>query len=468
MSTVHVYLRNVVEMPGYKAAHPGVPTESLDRFLTSTMDEVRLYWADEYASAVLKLRDLDDASHFRHGVLRRELQGDVGYDRQRDHSAHTLNNYLLGWGIYEHSEEFRKALDLHLHARGNSAEISADKRARAFGIVWTWGSLLHDIGYLFEGSLSALSPETQDARVRRGVEVVRDFFDHRFWSEIGLSIMEERQLALGTVMPPKFSDASLGAVADSLRSLPNLDVLRIQIRIKLDRHSHRVPERLSKPGGLPSDAFALWRAHYEDYQQPTMAARMTTLEAMFDRLVWRGYPGINIRMLDHAVCSGLLALQYTTLYYALVARFGNDAQSDIRLQRIADTLTKREQYQEEFWWTLNVWGTAAAAIHNLVQSPPGWSDLDLRLAKLRLEEDPVAYLGVLVDILEEWDRYAVRRGSAMGISSQLPLQGSDVRVETSGTQLEFRIPNARLVSKIIDALDTALEDWGQLLSVVTI
>ena len=468
MNTVHLYLRNVIDMPGYKAAHQDIPTDSLDRFFGSTMDEVRLYWADEYAGQVLKLRDLDDASHFRHGVLRRELQGDVGYDRQRDHSAHTLNNYLLGWGFFEHSQRFREVLDVHLQARGDDAAISVDRRARAFGIVWTWASLLHDIGYLFEGSLSAVSSETQDTRVRRGVEVVRDFFDHRLWSEIGLSAAEDRRLALGTVAPPKFSDASLGAVADSLRSLPNLDALRAQIRTKLDKHGHRVPEHLSKVGGLPSDAFALWRAHYEAYQQPAMVARMLTLEAMFERLVWRGYPGINIRMLDHAVCSGLLSLQYTTLYYALVARFGTDMQPDSRLQSITKAFTERKQYREEFWWTLNVWGTAAAAIHNLIQTPPTWDTSNLELTKLRLEEDPIAYLGVLVDILEEWDRYAVQRGAAMGTSTQLPLQGSDVFVNTTGDRLEFRIPKARLVSKMIEAFDTALEDWRQLLSVVEI
>jgi hypothetical protein len=88
------------------------------------------------------------------------------------------------------------------------------------------------------------------------------------------------------------------------------------------------------------------------------------------------------------------------------------------------------------------------------------------LQKLRLEEDPIAYLGVMVDGLQDWDRYAVRRGAAFGTSAQLPLQGSDVQVDATGDRLEFRIPNARLVTKLVEAFDIALEDWRQLLSIV--
>jgi predicted HD phosphohydrolase len=464
MGVVHQFLREVANSPAYQAAHGDVPTESLEKFLSATMDEVRLYWADEYAVEVLKKRDLDDAAHFRHGVMRRELQGDVGYDRQRDHSAHTLNNYLLGWAFFQHSQVFREAFDKQLKARRPSADVPDERSARAFAIVWTWASLLHDTGYLFEGSLSAISPDTQDARIRRGVEVVRDFFEHRFWSEIGLSSQADRKLALGDIVAPRFGDASLGAVADSLRSLPSLEALRVQIRAELGIRGE-MPELLSQPSGLPSDAFALWRAHYAGYRQPNMAARIDKLSAIFERLVWRGYPGINVRMLDHAVCSGLLSLQYTTLYYVVHARLTSVVDPGPDLKRVVDAFRTRRTYNPEYWWTLNVWGTAAAAIHNLVQSPPDWNDDSLVIPPLKLNEDPAAYLGVLVDILQDWDRYAVRRGAALGTSAQLPLQGHEVQVTEDKGRLVFTIPNSRLVKKLKEDLSKSLDDWEQLVNV---
>ena len=80
----------------FTAAHHECDNGLLNRFLSSTMDEARLRFADRYAAGVLERYDLEDWVHFRHGVHRREVTGEISFDSQRDHSAHTLNNYLLG------------------------------------------------------------------------------------------------------------------------------------------------------------------------------------------------------------------------------------------------------------------------------------------------------------------------------------------------------------------------------------
>src|ERR1051325_5475373 len=133
----------------------------LDDFLFSTVDEVRSRNANRLAQYTLSLQFLDEISFFRESVLRREARGDSAYPGQRDHTAHTVNNWLLGWLIYEHSTRFRAAFKKAAKARrlltagthgagGVSAEI-------AFGNVWIYASLLHDIGYLFEGAIDAMS-----------------------------------------------------------------------------------------------------------------------------------------------------------------------------------------------------------------------------------------------------------------------------------------------------------------------
>lgn len=112
----------------------------------------------------LRIIDLADADHFRQGLLRREITGNMAYQRQRDHSAHTLNNYILGWYFFSNSIEVKKAISEHFAMRG----IVGEERAReGFGNLWPFVSLLHDLGYLFEGSINALDNATQNEQIKR-------------------------------------------------------------------------------------------------------------------------------------------------------------------------------------------------------------------------------------------------------------------------------------------------------------
>jgi hypothetical protein len=403
-------LRTVTKGNRYIRAHSveGKPLSrlSLDKFLDASMDEVRLYWADQYVQDVLHLRDVDDAGHFRHGVMRREVGGEVAYPRQRDHSAHTLNNYLLGWYIFDRiprvREEFTRHFQLRRARRGQEPEEKVD---RGFANVWHWVSLLHDIGYLFEGGVDVRSTGVQDAQIRRGVEVIRDYFQHRFWMEIrfGSFAQRERLLSMTKVTPPEFIDKSLGGVADSLRMLPDLSKLQLAVQRDLKKAGHFIPKVLAEKNGLARDCFDLWAAHYRAYGSDNMAERMKRLDEAFHRLVWGGLPVAGIRVLDHAVCSGLVLLQFSTFYYLLHASLPETAPGNVTDRKIREDFLGRDgiRYKPRQWWTIHTWGTAAAAIHNLVQVSSKWPEAYPKIPKLVLTEDPIAWLGVLVDILEE-------------------------------------------------------------------
>src|SRR5678815_4905662 len=110
----------------------------INDFLTSTVDEVRSRRANRLAQAVLDLQLLGETMAFRDLVLRREAGGDIANPSQRDHTAHTVNNWLLGWLIYEKSPLFRDAFARAAAARGLPAcrggePVSMDI---AFGDVW--------------------------------------------------------------------------------------------------------------------------------------------------------------------------------------------------------------------------------------------------------------------------------------------------------------------------------------------
>src|SRR5262249_30442147 len=129
------------------------------------------------------------------------------------------------------------------------------------------------------------------------------------------------------------------------------------------------------------------------------------------------------------------------------------------------------RYEPAWWWTLHTWGTAAAAIHNLVQVSGKWTDTASRVARLQLAEDPIAYLGVLVDIIEDWDRYSVRRGHGLLVynrpSARMPLQSVDVSLDAAGGRVIFGCPADRVGSLEKD-LDLALDGWREILTVASI
>jgi hypothetical protein len=80
--------------------------------------------------------------------------------------------------------------------------------------------------------------------------------------------------------------------------------------------------------------------------------------------------------------------------------------------------------------------------------------------KLTLAEDALAYLGVLVDCLQEWDRYSVGRRSILGGS--LPLQGVEVRLGVDAGKVVVNFGSDRRAEKVGSALSDALLGWEQL------
>jgi hypothetical protein len=123
MKIVPEELSNLLSSPEFCEFHNGCGAQfsvKVRQFLTATMDEVRLATSSRVALDILNTIGISDAAHFREAVLRRELSGNIAYSRQRDHSAHTLYNYLLGWYFFTHSPPLRKALTKEFEKRGVS------------------------------------------------------------------------------------------------------------------------------------------------------------------------------------------------------------------------------------------------------------------------------------------------------------------------------------------------------------
>jgi hypothetical protein len=251
----------------------------------------------------------------------------------------------------------------------------------------------------------------------------------------------------------------LGDIADELRTVGSLGDLVEAVSVACDKAGvlkhHKPNERT-----FLSDGFELWAHHYEKFGNPGMAERVRQARNAFNRIIDTGLPGPGIRLLDHGVCGGLLQLVASTYYYRLRAT-AEKAPSPRPpfVQKIVDG----GAWSPVFWWAGIVWGTAAVGLHNIEQLSkvrelaPGWP------GKLRLSDDPLAYLGVLVDILQEWNRYSVfkdrKRDTIQGIEVEL---GADRELVV----LTFVERDAADRAKELrGSLDKALDQWSELLEV---
>ncbi len=259
----------------HRLCSEGPLQEDLEAFLKATNDEMRLLKADKYAEGALFIPDMRDASYFRNAVMRRELTADLDFSRQRDHAAHTLYNYLLGWYFYEKCSTIRDEIHKHIKKRlclsdnGNitfetnpeDIEFTEEDNHLSihFGDVWAYASLLHDIGYILEGSLSNLNIAVESERVTRGAAIIHDYFNHRFWRDVDLDFHAARDLVTALKMyVPDFT----------------------------------------------------WREHYEFFGSKKMSALIKIVSREYKNLIWHGLPKTGMRMIDHGVCSGLLGLMF--------------------------------------------------------------------------------------------------------------------------------------------------------------
>lgn len=215
--------------------------------------------------------------------------------------------------------------------------------------------------------------------------------------------------------------------------------------------------------GLPSDAFDLWKLHYQEYKQADAANRMKDIQHAFETYIYKGLPSIGVRMLDHGVCSGLLLLLSTTCYYELfygAKRIIAKKEEDKRvLEKFLNRMTDYD-YDPVFWWTGIVWATAATAMHNIQQMHKPWTATSVS-DSLALEEEPLAFLGVLVDCLQEWDRYYV-----FPTPGKLPLQAVEVGLESKDDIVILDFHKTLTAEKIREALSRSLKDWDRFVSVL--
>ena len=513
-----------------------------DFFKTAVLDETRLKKANAFAEYALYISDIEDLAYFRDTVTRREVSAEIDYDRQRDHAGHTVYNYILGWYFFEHSPSllqifryyFHKLLDINLTLEQDGAEDIFYKNngkfcnipegefkylitlVNEFGDVWPFASLLHDIGYMLEGSISSASSEVEHARITTGAKIIHDYFNHYFWKVYDIDFRVTHHIAkfLGVLVPDFKRSESLGSLGDHLCDTGTCE--HIGEKLKTTIFSGK---KQGNQYALSRNAFSIWNAYYEyvgKKQNPLkpnkkMQDILYIVERVFKDNIWVGADNGN-RNLDHGVCSGLISLQALLFFRELFLGIKSDNKnfsdfemaqidpitffqgsnntdskkstpvpyqmvSEATFDSIRDGIIKEPKRitirypngeKPDSWFNKVCWATSSAAIHALIQEPDYRKECQKHLEenknileenkkkhlKIDLNDDPLAFLGLLVDKLQEWDRYKVKLRGQSAFTGKEPLQSTQIKLNFKSTSPEFTM---RYPEKFVVDLDLSKE-----------
>ena len=334
----------------------------------------------------------------------------------------------------------------------------------------------------------------------------------------------------------------MAALSDRLRDIGNLDHIRKK-GDKIGMYLGGCKTRYS----LNREGFQLWDMFYcENMGRINPSAKepyytsdpiLKTVLEKYTKEVWEGGHTTRI-MLNHAVTGGLMLLQASTFCYQFMWGLESIGWEDInRVQEkkresgiipISGDFVSKETFEliketatallipahsqirgdlKFTSWLKDLWATAAVAIHDYV-TLDDWNEEENEEERdphdkdkygINLDQDPLAYLEVLVDLLQEWDRYSVLGETAFSdeellqsnevflgvgkefislyaVSLDLSLDCEHMDVisvdSVSENKIYVRYPKRRgpkdYKKNLIDKLEKALIDWEEYVNIDTI
>ena len=485
-------------------------TGCLANFLFATNDEKRIEFANDYSDFVLFRVDSREHNYFRIGVNRREISGDIGFPLHRDHQIHTLYNYLLGWVIYQNTSISQPLNETISNVKAKTIHLKGESNENFFGKMWHYVSLLHDVGYIFEGDLPGNNIDFNNERLTRGANWVHNYFLHHFWADAAIDYISIRKILY------KYLDInaidfdrinSMMALGDIITTLYNINEIKANV------------EKIN-PGFFKSeyqimnfnywDAFKIWEIFYDCFfSNSIQLERVRKLKKAYYEGMYKGNLSFGSRSIDHGVASGLLMLLSTSYFYSIYFNLQNlDSQapmSDFKItelikenwynifkqegkyhlnpekafndemnvfERISDYILEYKfphyDYYSEWFFTGLLWATSAAALHNIQEELPSKYFDEIRdgdsSGRLWIEDDPLAYLGILVDTIQSWDRFNVNRNPYF--EKKVPFQSRDVFVKQEDNKLVFLFKDGKEIAESVQKdLNKALKDWDKYVSI---
>lgn len=384
-----------------------------------------------------------------------------------------------------------------------------------FADVWHIASLLHDIGYILEGNLSSASPEVENARIINGSKIIHDYFNHYFWKifEVDFRVAKNIAKILGVVVPDFKNSESLSSLGDHLCDIGSCENIRRQLQKVKGQKFNNLSYELMKDYDLNREAISIWKKYYQIYGTQKMQDILHIVEKVYRNNIWIGADH-GKRNIDHGICSGLITLQALTFFRELYWGFCDTDWKDFdekreklehinisskqiscnivsesmfdmisfKVTHIPNRIKIRGDFLPEFWFKKILWATVSTAIHSIIQDPEYRKKCKEHInptklltknnhLKIGYDDDPLAFLGVLVDILQEWDRYTVTRRGESAFSGVEPLQHIDVGLKRNSRKILLKYPpkssknNDKDWKKdLTENLSNCLENWKDIVN----
>jgi len=414
------YLRG--QIPGF--------VHKLRSFMKARTDIRRLQEGEKVAQLILATMYFRNIMELRSQVATYELMHMIRYKNQYDHTAHTLYLFLLGVWIYDSLPNVKAAIN-------NSIDEVPRLKVKRFLFQWTYASLLHDVGYIFDHIVV-------DGKVRIDEEGLR-LYDGMFrlaW--IQQHIIGDLRPEYEAILRKLSGEFGRNYKRWTLVDEPVPEKI-IQKLSNVNWVNDFIPDQEGK-----KDAFA-WLAL--DTFDPT--GDRLRQEAL--RIAAEGYQAGQKDVdpkVDHAVASGLMLFQYTSAWYWLYNKI-----RQVNPQ-MYDSMTQAAKYEVPFFAQHIIAGCKAVIYHNLQQ-------LGDQTIKLELAKDPLLYLAVLCDELQVWDRFYVGTDRIITWRQRVQVTAEDmmIDVDLSGNDMVivtefFNVAKEQRVA-IRKKLDSRLTGWDR-------
>lgn len=408
---------------------PGFP-QYLSRFFLARSDIRRLQEANKISLLILKLRDLHDTLELRQNIAALELTRQIEYEKQTDHTTHTLYLFLLGIWIYDHIIDVRQAFDVHIPVN------HPQNRIKMFVFHWIYASLLHDVGYLFfeESNRFAL-----------------DFYDEMFSSEKIIKYIGVQDDEIVTVIQKIWSD-----------------FLKKEKPWKLNMDGKISPsEILSNLNDIH------WISILNQFKgEDVKGLNLLLLEKdkkkkrliQFAKLIAEnGYKGSRIPKVDHAVAGGLMLMQYTSVWYWIYKKLEVDHQD------IFKKLTENYKfsYPEDSFTKHIIPACRAVGYHNIHML----NDIESEaFPPIKLDEEPLLYLAILCDELQIWDRWPAGKENNLMWHKDFQILAEDIIAdldvsERTNLVISLKLIDIKKCNKIIRTLNSRLVGWENFIEI---
>jgi len=414
--------------------------EAIVDFFTTRLDEKRALLGLEIIHYVFRENDMEGLWEIFQFLTRKELSGDF-FRTYRDHTTHQVLVFFLGCLLYEKVGRFQ---DLYHEQHIGQSGPDLDPLKTGFFYQWSCIALFHDFGYFFdvhEPLLSKIAIQRSDIeRSKTKRSAIASFFrffekyfnsylerQYRYWSK---SDLDARTLALIN----RFQEFAL----------PKVD---LQYRNHLDS---RLISDLRVAGKFvslePIDGFDLLESFCEAYVPKACG----TLGPYFNALNERGAPYSSeyIRVWDHGIASALIFLKVCAFGFKVtdvMKALGPAVDKlDDSVKMIAgefERMFSMFDYRKAIFDKTVTCSALAMALHNLRPvkrfehfDAARYEPRDLRVFDLietkvfpiHAEEYFLGYLLLIVDQLQDWDRYRIVRTGDM--AARQTIEGRHLKI----------------------------------------